>query len=87
MQQTKQQTSNSGLNAQQTGIEGAQGRTLVINGHAYEMPESKRRTLAIDEHVYEIAESKAAESGLTLLEMVECLLCKWIFNLLREAED
>jgi len=54
----------------QTGIQGAQGRTL-----------------AIDEFVYEIAESKAAEIGLTLLEMTECLLCKWVFNLLREVED
>jgi len=45
------------------------------------------RTLVIDEYVYEIAKAKAAEIGLTLLEMVECLLCKWIFNLLREVED
>jgi len=54
----------------QTGIQGAQGRTLVIN-----------------KDVYWIAEGKAAGIGLTLAEMVECLLSKWIFNLLREVED
>ena len=70
MQQTKHQISNSGLNAQQTGIEGAQGKAVLIDGF-----------------IYEVADDKAKEAGLTLSVAVESLLCKWIFNLLRETDD
>jgi len=69
--QRRKQQISDGGPGLDTGIQGAQ----------------QGRTLVINKDVYWIAKGKATGIGLTLAEMVEYLLSKWIFNLLREVED